>query len=235
MTYDELKQAWIWALQQSGLPIGGVSPVQETLDLRSMDRMCKSYVEPLGRQDAEPFHVTAELSFRWSALQTARTRSTEEDMLHEVLGLDRSRKPRTEVPSLRVDVVLHASTMWGKEIALPSPMAWQRWAHETLGRLESIEPVIPEDRVRERRNGLPEILAWQSEPELNVLCGPTGELKLRGVEIATWQAINLPRKWDDTSRRPDPGPEEQLAAMCKRLKAALNAWMEATDHLRSPR
>jgi hypothetical protein len=39
----------------------------------------------------------------------------------------------------------------------------------------------------------------------------------------------------DTSRKPDAGPENQLAAMCKRLKAALNAWMEATDHLRSPR
>ena len=42
-------------------------------------------------------------------------------------------------------------------------------------------------------HGMPEILAWQSEPELQVLCSPTGELKLRGVEIATWQAIELPR------------------------------------------
>ncbi len=58
---------------------------------------------------------------------------------------------------------------------------------------ERIEPVIPLESIREGRNGLPEILAWQSEPELNVLCNLVGALKLRGVEIATWQAIDLPR------------------------------------------
>lgn len=153
-------------------------------------------------------------------------------MLHELLGLERTRKPRTELPWLRVDVTLRASIVWGSEIPLPAALAWQRWARETLGRLERIEPVIPFENVRERRNNLlPEILAWQSEPELNVLCNLDGKLKLRGVEIATWQAINLPRKWDDTSRKPDKRPHDQLAAMFKRLKAALNAWMEALDHL----
>jgi hypothetical protein len=229
MPYDEFKQAWIWALQQSGLPIMGVTPIAETLDLRSTDRTCQSFVEPFGRQDAEPFHVTAALKFTWNALQTARTNTTEEDMLQELLGLDR--KPRTELPWLRVDVTLRASTMWGKEIALPAPAAWQQWARATLGRLESIEPVIPEEKVREGRNDLPEILAWQNKPELTVLCGPTGELKLRGVEIATWQMINLPRRWDDTSRKPDAHPDEQLVAMFKRVRVALNAWMEALDHL----
>ncbi|HEX8107647.1 MAG TPA: hypothetical protein VF516_07950 [Kofleriaceae bacterium] len=72
------------------------------------------------------------------------------------------------------------------------------------------------------------MLAWQSEPELNVLCNPVGALKLRGVEIATWQAIDLPRKWGDTSRKPDKGPHDQLAAMFKRLKAPLNACPTAT-------
>jgi hypothetical protein len=233
MTYDEFKQSWTMALRESGLPIMGVDPIEETLDLRSMDRTCKSFVEPLGRQDAEPFHITAALEFRWDALQTARTNTTEDDVLHELLGLERTRKPRTELPWLRVDVTLRASTMWGHEIPLPASAAWQRWARETLGRLESIEPVIPVERVREKRNGLPEILAWQSEPELTVLCNPDGTLKLRGVEVATWQAINLPRKWDDSSRKPDRHPGEQLVATFKRLKAALNAWMEAMAPRRS--
>lgn len=231
MRYDEFKESWTWALRESRLPIIGAEPIAETLDLRSTDRTCKSFVEPFGGQHAEPFHVTAALEFRWDALQTARTTTTEEDMLHELLGLDRSRKPRTELPWLRVDVTLRGSTLWGKEIPLPASSAWQRWARETLGRLESIEPVIPIENVREGRNGLPEILAWQSEPELNVLCNPDGTLKLRGVEIATWQAISLPRKWDDSSRKPDKPAGDQLAAMFKRLKVALNAWTEAMDHL----
>lgn len=231
MTYDEFKKAWVSALRESGLSIMSLEPIEETLDLRTTDRTCKAFVEPFGGQHAEPFHVTAALEFRWDALQTARTNTTEEDMLNELLGLERTRRPRTELPWLRADVMLRASIVWGKEIPLPTASAWQRWAREMLGRLERIEPVIPIENVREGRNNLPEILAWQSEPELNVLCSPDGMLKLRGVEIATWQAINLPRKWGDTSRKPDKRPHEQLAAMFERLKVALNAWMEALDHL----
>jgi hypothetical protein len=78
---------------------------------------------------------------------------------------------------------------------------------------------------------LPEILAWQGEPEAHVLCSPDGVLRLRGVELATWQAIETPRRRDDSERRPDRPPDEQLVAMFKRLKVAMNAWMEALDHL----
>lgn len=235
MTYDEFKKVWVWALRESGLPIIGPEPIDETLDLRTTDRTCRTFVEPFGSQHAESFHVTAALEFRWDALQTARTRTTEEDMLHELLGLDRTRRPRTERPWLRVDATLRASVVWGAEPPLPVASAWLRWVSETLGRLESIEPMIPVERVRaDRNNLLPEVLAWQSDPELNVLCGPDGALKLRGVELATWQAINLPRKWDDSSRKPDKRPDDQLAAMFKRLKAALNAWMAALKYLTTP-
>jgi hypothetical protein len=229
MTYDDLKHAWLWALGEAGLPSLGT--LQESLDLRTTDRICRSHVEPAGGQHAAPFHVTAALEFRWDALQAARTRTTEDDLLHELLGLDRARMPRTSLPWLRVDVTLRASTEWGKEIVLPETLAWQRWARETLGRLDSIEPVVPIDKVREGRAGLPEILAWQSDPELTVLCDRQGVLKLRGVELATWQAITLPRTWDDPDRPPDPAPGAQLLAMFKRLRIAFNAWMEALDHL----
>lgn len=231
MTYDEFQQAWVQALRESMLPILGVDPVEESLGLRSMERVVKSFVEPFGGQHAEPFHVAAELAYRWDALQTARTATTEEDLLSELLGREGSRRPRTAHPWLRVDVTLRASTQWGKELALPAQPAWQRWARETLGRLESIEPLLPSETLREGRSGLPQILAWQSEPELRVLCSPTGELKLRGIEVATWQAIEVPRKWDDPDRRPDERPDAPLAAMFKRLRAAMNAWMEALDHL----
>ena len=85
--------------------------------------------------------------------------------------------------------------------------------------------------MREGKSGLPEILAWQGEPEAHVLCSPDGVLRLRGVELATWQAIETPRRRDDSERRPDRLPDEQLVAMFTRLKAAMNAWMAALDHL----
>jgi hypothetical protein len=234
MTYDQFKQAWVEALRESMLPTLGVEPVEESLGLRAMERHVRSVVEPFGGQHAGPFHVTAALAYRWDALQTARTATTEEDLLGRLLGREGIRTRRTAHPWLRVDVTLRASTQWGKELALPPPHAWQRWARETLGRLETIEPLLPSQTVREGRGGLPEILAWQGEPELRGLCSPTGDLKLRGVEVAAWQAIEVPRRWDDPARRPDKPPDAQLAAMFKRLRAAMNAWMEALDHLTPP-
>ena len=128
-------------------------------------------------------------------------------------------------------MTLSANTEWGKEIPLPSAEVWRNWAHETIGRLENVEPLLPIEQVRENRKGNLEILAFRSDPGLNVLCKPDGSLVLRGVDVEAWQAINLPRKWDDSSRKPDKGPHEQLAALFRRVKASLHGWREALDHL----
>ena len=119
----------------------------------------------------------------------------------------------------------------GKEIPVPLREAWTRWARETTLRLERIDPIVPDERVREGRRGLPEILAWQGEPEAHVICGADGALRLRGVELATWQAIELPRKWDDSERRPDKALDAQLIAMMERLKTAIGVWTEVLDHM----
>jgi hypothetical protein len=231
MNYEQFKELWTWALRESGLLIMGVAPIEESLDLQSTDRNCKSLVYLPGDHRVTQFHVSAALEFRWDALQTARTRYTEEDMVRQLFGVDRGQYPRTEVPWVRVDVMLRASTEWGKELPLPAAEVWKNWARETLGRLENIEPLLPIEQVRENRKGNLEILAVRSEPELNVLCKPDGSLALRGVEVAAWQAISLPRKWDDSSRKPDKGPHDQLAALFRRLKASLHGWTEALDHL----
>lgn len=232
MTFEAFTALWVATLHGAGLPTLGVEAVSQVLDLRSLGRTCTSAVEPRG-QPPGPFHVTAQLSFRWDALLTARARTTEDDVLHEVLGLDRARKPRTKPPWLRVDVALRASTMWGREIALPDPDAWRRWSQEILGRLEGDERLIPAESIRESRTGLPEILALQSDPELEVVCDPEGTLKLRSLEIASWQAVNLPRVWSDLDRRQDPHPSDQLSAIFERVKSALGAWTDTLSRLSS--
>jgi hypothetical protein len=55
---------------------------------------------------------------------------------------------------------------------------------------------------------------------------------LEGVEIAAWQAIDVPRILDHPDHDPDPGPDAELSAMFSRTRAALSAWMQALDHLR---
>jgi hypothetical protein len=44
MNYEQFMELWTWALRESGLLITGVAPIEESLDLRSTDRNCKSFV-----------------------------------------------------------------------------------------------------------------------------------------------------------------------------------------------
>jgi hypothetical protein len=230
VTYDDFKREWVAALRSSGLHTMGVDSVDESLDLRRMERTCGSAVEAVG-QDVEPFHVAGTLKWRWRALHDARTATNEEDMLTELLGREDVRRVRTQRPWIRVDVTLHSSALWGKEIPMPGARTWAAWAREAVSRLESIEPVVPAETVREARGGRLEILAWQGEPEAHLLCSREGDLRLRSVEVSAWQAVHLARKWDDSSRKPDTGTAKQLRELFARIRAALHAWVELTDHL----
>ncbi len=234
MTYDEFKHAWILARRESGLPLFSADEGNETLDTHSLSRTFETLVEPLGGQEAEPFTIAAALSWRWDALATARTLTTEEDILTEVFGRERvwGHKPKTERSPLRVDVSLRASLPYGKAIPMPSGATWTKWAREAHGRLERIEPLVPEKTTRKGRDGRVEILAWQSDPVAKVTCGVGGELKLDSIEIAAFQIIELPRRWDDTDRKQDEHPAGQLDELFARARAALQAWMQAVDHLR---
>lgn len=237
MTYEEFVQAWIAARRESGLPLLSAHEGNETLDLRSTDRTLETFVEPLGGQEAEPFHVAAALSWRWDALLTARTATTEEDMLTEVLGRERvsGNKVRTDCSVLRVDATLRASLPYGKAIPMPAAAFWAKWAREVHGRLDRIEPLVPETTTRETRDGRTEVLAWQGEPVAKLLCGADGQLKLESVEVAAFQLIELPRRWDDPERKQDPHPALQLHGFFSRVRAALHAWMQAVDHLAAPK
>ncbi len=88
MDYDAFKQVFIDVLRESRLPTIGFPPNEEVLDLRSTDRTLAVYVEPLDRDIGRPFHVSGKVSFRWSALQAARTRTCEEDLVSQVFGDD---------------------------------------------------------------------------------------------------------------------------------------------------
>lgn len=227
--YEDFKDAWGRALRDSGLPVMGEG--EESLDLLSMDRSRVVYVEPQGGQDVEPFFVSAKLAWRWDALQAARTRSTEEDMLTQLLGRATATALETEQPWLRIDITLHASLTLGKSMPMPSAAVWASWAREAHGRLKRIEPLLPDEVAAEGEGGMFQVLAWKGEPGVKVSCTPAGELRLEGVELSAWQAIQLPRHWDDSERNTDEPVDGQLAALFRRVRASLRAWMEVADHL----
>lgn len=232
MNYDEFKRAFLDALQESGLPTIGFPPNEETLDLRTTDRTVAVYVEPLDRDMARPFHVSAAISYKWDALQAARTATCEEDVVAELLG-ESVRRKTTERPWLRVDIKLRAGLEWGKGIPMPPPATWEKWSREALARLETIEPLVSDDVTRKTRRGDLAVLSWQGDPEVKLTCGPGGDLRLEEVRVHAFQGVDLPRKWND-DRKPDSQPGAQLAAMFARIRAALHAWAEVTDHLRPP-
>lgn len=110
--------------------------------------------------------------------------------------------------------------------------AWAHWVRETKGRLDAIEPLIPEESVRENDEGRLEVVGWQDEPKATIVCDDGGALLLESVEVAAFQIIELPSDNDGFDRPSDEEPEEQLRGLFHRVRAALSAWMQTLDHLR---
>src|ERR1043165_9310493 len=174
VTYDEFKALWLLALRESGLRTFGAEALSERLELRATDRIGESVVEPYHRPD--PFTVSAKFRWRWDALHSARTATTEEDMLVELFGRGESASAGTRRPWLRVDISLHASLPLSQPMPLPSKATWALWVRDVIQTLASRAPIIPREGFREDAQGQLEILAYQGEPEAKVLCSPDGEL-----------------------------------------------------------
>lgn len=224
MNYDEFRNAWHQALSAAGIRLFPFPPT-ETVDVGHVSRTYEVCVGLGGVSPFEPFGVVAKLSWTWDALQCARTNTTEEDLLAELLGLERLDED-TEQPWLRVDVSLRATLPWDSPLSLPRTSAWRRWVAEVIDRLA---PLLPTEYALKDQERL--VLSWRGEPEARVVCAPNGQLLLTGVEISAWLGIDLPRQWDDPEREPDEPPDEQLANLAQRIYIALGEWQQCLRHL----
>jgi hypothetical protein len=233
MNYEEFRTAWDQSLRASKLPI--LAEGWETISLSEMERQYRVVVEPFQGQEAPRFLVTAELSWAWDALKTARSRTCEEDTLAELLGSDDAEGTHTAAPWLRVDVTLRASTPCDGLIAMPDASTWATWVKDMTANLERIGPLLPMAAIRGATDSPLELLGWNGHPEVVCRCGPDGELKVKMLERSASVIIALPRQWDDSDRDPDDPPDDQLAEFFGRVKASLYAWMQALDHLRPKR
>ena len=185
MNYDEFCTAWHQALSAAGIRPFPFPPT-ETVDLGHMSRTYEAYVGLGGTRRVEPFDVTAKLSWTWDALHCARTNTTEEDLLAELLGLERLHKD-TEQPCLRVDVGLQATLPWDSPMSLPETDAWRRWVAEVIDRLA---PLLPTEYAAKDAERL--VLSWLGKPEARVQCAPDGQLFLTGVELSAWLGAGRP-------------------------------------------
>ena len=224
MNYDDFRMAWQEALAGASLQSWGFT--DETILLRNMARAYRTFVWLGGLPPpADAFNVTAELSWEWDSLLSARSETVEEDMLMQVLGDDR-RDVTTVPPWLRVDVVMHATRTWGKPLPMPAMAIWKRWGTEVESRLD---PLL--QRGVDDHDGRLAVLAWRGEPEAKFICQADGQLALVAVQIAAWEGVTLPRQWDKPDRGYDEEPDEQLADLLGRVGQALQVWEESLKHL----
>lgn len=225
MNYDEFRTTWHRALNEAGLLRFPAYP-SETIELRWLRREYGLDVRPHD-QPARPFHVSARLSWVWDAATAARTATTEEDLLVELLGQD-GYYLVTEQPWLRVDVKLRATLPVDSPLPMPDAAAWRRWAEDATTRLA---PLLPIEGMDEDEDD-PDTLSWRGKPQANLACAPDGQLYLAGVELSAWQGIDLPRQWDNPDRLRDGHPHPQLAAFARRLRRALDVWGDGLSHLK---
>ena len=204
MNYEQFRAAWYAALAQAGMT-SHLAPPAETVELGGMSRTYHVYVHLANPGKFDPFHVSAGLSWTWDALQAARTATSEEDALMELLGAD-GRRLDTERPWLTVKVTLSATLPWRFPLPLPDPVVWRAWLADVTGRLEPLLPI-----VLERRDEWSVAFAHRSEPEAEVQPAAGGQLYLTRVKLSPWQVIHLPRQWDDPKRQEDEDPYQQLA------------------------
>jgi len=227
-------------LFEEALDAAGLMPsLPHPMEAISLDGMSRTYktIVVLGEQEIRPFYVTATLSWEWDAALAARSATTEEDLLIEVLGQD-GYYLVTQRPWLRVDVALSATLPADSPIPLPDSSAWRRGAAEVASRLSPFLPIESEEDdhgpALSSSNGLV-VLSSRSKPAARLRCDPdSGRLYLTRVELSAWQGIDLPRQWDNPDRRSDPWPEAQLADFAGRVCQALQVWEDCLGHLHSP-
>jgi hypothetical protein len=231
VTYDEFRTAFLMALGASKLPTLGTPPMEEVLDLRTTDRTLTAGVEPAERDSAEPFHLSGRISFRWDVLETARTVTSESEVVAELLGREDAYEVDTERPALRIDIKMLATLPWDKGIALPSATKWAAWSRDAIARLKSVEHPEPNAGAWDDDEASRSIISWQGDPEVRLSCRPSGELRLESICVSAVQEIRLPRHWNDPQREPEAPPDEQLKAMFERVGLALDAWGKAITDL----
>ena len=224
MDYQEFINLWLEALGQARFPGLHLPHPSETIDIHSMDRTYRCYLWWPERPETRAFNVTAEISWVWDSLLSARFATTEEDLLMQIYG-DFGIHEDTEPPWLRIDMALHASISLDKSFPLPLLENWQRWVKKVS--LE-LEPFLPGGNDSE--DGDEDMLGWHGIPEAVITFDAQGQTFLQAVILRSWQGIDLPRQWDD-SEKVDPDPSEQLYQFATNIKQALGIWQNSLVNL----
>lgn len=222
MNYQEFRNLWHDALREARLQIPYPVGPTEKIDLRNMSRSYELVIYCSSQPKSEPFHMTATIEWDWDATLSARYTTTEEDMLMQVFGDFGIHTEDTVPPQLRMDVFLSAGVPYGTVYPMPGGVQWQRWVRQVSDELQLILPTgYDEDGG---------VCAYSDPIQVSVKLLEDGRLNLERLTFKAWQAIKLPRQWDDPEKR-DPSPVDELQDFANRIARAMNAMENGLAHL----
>jgi hypothetical protein len=219
MRYDEFRGQLQDALGNEGLFRQFINNPDETIDLASTTRRWKAYVMQPSPPHAAAFHVSAKIAFEWCPFDTARSYTTEEDLLTELLG--RKKHPSTTAQRfVRVDLDLQASLPYGATTSLPDSRVFGSWTDSVNQKLDKLF-----SEHQERQGRLIAVLGGLGELEIHTRCDAAGVLSILRISIAGFRLVRVPRVWDDPDRcRAEKGASAELARLAQRFKNAINEW-----------
>ena len=118
MRYDEFCDRLQDSLRQAGFSLSHAGGSSETIDLAVQARRWQAFVSGPMPLQRVPFHVSARIGFQWDSLESARSRTCEEDLLTALFGT-RKQTSKTTPRWLRVDLGLHATLPHGSTTLVP--------------------------------------------------------------------------------------------------------------------
>lgn len=226
MRYAEFRDRLEAALQDAGLSIHGANRRIETIDIADTARTWKVDVRRDASPRADPFHVSAAISFEWSPVDAARAYTTEEDLLTELVG--RRRRPiRTERRWARIDLSLSASLPYGSTTSMPEPAVFGSWTRSVMEKADAVFTDIVEKKGR-----IVAVLGAHGDVEVQAHCTSDGVVSLKAVAISGFRMVPVPRVWDDPERRDaEKNPRDDLGRLARRFKTALDEWTASVSEL----
>jgi len=222
MNYQVFRDLWHNTLREAHLQIPYPVGPTEKIDLRNMSRSYELIIYDSSQPKSEPFHLTATIEWDWDATLSARYATTEEDMLMQIFGDFGIHTEDTVPPILRIDVRLSAGVAYGTVYPMPGIVQWQRWVRQVSDELQLILPTGYDEEGG--------ICAYSDPIQASVKLLEDGRLNLEGLTFKAWQAIKLPRLWDDPDKR-DPSPVDELQDFAIRIAKAMTAMENGLAHL----
>lgn len=214
MNYQEFRDLWHDALREVRLQIPYPISPTEQINLLNMSRSYELVVYGRLHPKCEPFHLTASIEWAWDATLSARYATTEEDMLMQIFGDFGIHDQDTVPPLLRIDVSLSAGVPYGTVYPMPEVVQWKRWVRQASDELQLLMPTgYNEDGG---------ICAFSDPIQASVKLLEDGKLNLESMTFKAWQAIKLPRQWDDPEKK-DPSPVNELQDFANRIARAMSA------------